>query len=78
MSKILDDKEKEFIKLYNAADSEFGYNLTEGGKSTDTSLKRKHIPRKKSLNKRTGLKYGNHPMAKPIYQYSISGEFIKE
>lgn len=77
----LDVMEIEFIKQLDTFNSEFGYNLDEGGKGS-TGHKIPETLRKKlaSLNKERMLgKIGeNTPRAKSVLQFSKDGEFIKE
>lgn len=78
---LICEKEKEFIKLYGRNDLKQGnlVNLTDGG---DTPLGYK--PSQETINK---MKKNNwvrgrfgelHHLSKPVYVYSVNGEFIKK
>lgn len=76
---MLNIKETEFITFFNSNNSEFGYNLTSGGRlntifSEHINPKEFKIPKeKKKYNPKI---YGDHPMAKPVLQFDLDGEFL--
>ena len=61
--KILNEKEKYFIKLFDSIDN--GYNLSEGGRTNNFISEESKQSR---INK----------IQKPILQYNLEGEFIRE
>lgn len=74
VQEILNDKERQYIKLFDSYYN--GYNSTEGG---DCSYIRTQKTRD-LLSQRTTEYYKTHKsaVAKPVLQYSLDGTFIKE
>lgn len=74
---FIKEKEKEFIKLYGRIDKKIGIlaNMTDGGDGTLG-----WIPSEENLNNlkksKIGKDYKN--LGHKIYQYDLSGNFIKE
>lgn len=62
---LINEKEKEFVKLYGRINLGTGIlaNLTDGGKGIDNSVE---------------LKASRERFKKPILQYNLNGDFIKE
>ena len=82
---ILDEKEIEFVKIYNSNNPEFGYNATAGGfympesAYTKESIQKAIITKEKNhSNHMLGKTYNKHHLAVHILQYSLNKEFIKE
>lgn len=81
-NKIIIEKEKFFINLFNSNDSNFGYNLTDGGKGivgykhTDESKKKMSDKRKGELHPNFG-NYNNNTSFK-ILQFDLNFNLIKE
>lgn len=65
----LEEKEKYYIALYKSNNSEFGFNLTDGGKDFKGMLKEKKL---QSVKTRTELMRSRQP---PIFVYKTNGEF---
>ena len=87
-------KEADYIKKYRSAEEPFGYNQTlgVGGKGlvvsieTREKLRKANTGRKHTLEERKKISAANKgkwigaksPSAKKVYQYDLSGNFIKE
>lgn len=78
----LPDRESYWVNYYKANDSKFGYNLMKVGRvnhrhSKETKLKMKlsSLGRKKSKEHIQNMKLARY---KPILQYDLNGNFIKE
>lgn len=80
--KILDEREKYWIKYYNATNPEVGYNVDEGGNVISEKCRQAKIqmqigvPLKQSTKEK--LKDINQRVAKRVCQYTVDGEFIAE
>lgn len=76
LCELLDKKEVEFIKRYNAVKN--GYNLTYGGQNGYNKVKVREITKRKLSEKITEY-YKTHKSAtaKPIAQYTKQGKLIK-
>lgn len=61
---ILDEKEKYYIQYFKSNDSNYGYNLTSGGREYDNLYE-------------TMKKTERHPFTKPVNQYDLDGNLIK-
>lgn len=82
---ILDEKEIEFVKIYNSNNPEFGYNATAGGfympesSHTEESIRNAMITREKNhSNHMLGKIYEKHHLAVHVLQYSLDKKFIKD
>lgn len=75
---ILNTKESEFIAYFNSNSHEFGYNCTSGWKSTtfNTYIKTKLKVAPREKKQYHPLIYGDHPMAKPVLQFDLDGQFL--
>lgn len=71
---ILNQKEIEYIKLFDSFNN--GYNMTEGGDAT--YIRDEENIKKVSESLKRYYETHESPAAKPVLQYSLQGEFIKE
>lgn len=79
---LLPEKENYWVNFYKANDDKFGYNLMiVGRKNHNHSDETKQKMRKASLGKKKSKEHINNMKLsryKPILQYDLDGNFIKE
>lgn len=82
---ILNQKEIEYISIYNSNDLSFGYNLTKGGEYIPGSAYSKEARTKanntmdiKHTKPMLGKVYDKHHLAVKVLQYDLNKNFIKE
>ena len=80
--KVLDEREKYWIKQYNSTNPEVGYNADEGGHVISTKCRETKrlmqigVPLPESTKQK--LREANNKIAKSVCQYSINGELLGE
>ena len=80
--KVLDEREKYWIKQYNSTNPEVGYNVDEGGHVISTKCRETKrlmqigVPLPESTKQK--LREANNKIAKSVCQYSINGELLGE
>ena len=82
VDKILLEKEKEFIKLFNSNDVQFGYNLTLGGDGISgyTFSEESKLKMSESRQGENHWNYGNRngSTSKAVLQFDLDFNFVAE
>lgn len=73
---LLSEREKYYIKLYDALNSDEYYNLTEGGDGVVVGRKFSEETKRKMSESAKGRKH--ETLLKAVYQYDLNGFFIAE
>ena len=69
--------ETELIKMYDTQNPERGYNILNGGNTGRSGLKHS-IDTKRKMSESHKNMFLNGPCSKPILQYDLNGNLIKE
>lgn len=82
LNDIVNKKEIEYIALYKSTDHQYGYNLTIGGDGvsgyTFSKETKKHLSEIRSGENHWNYGNFNNKTSKPILQFDLDGNFIKE
>jgi len=66
------------IEKLHSNDSQYGYNISAGGDGNKGLVHSAETRRRISMKKKEYYKTHKHPKCKPVYQFDLDGNFIKE